>query len=134
MRKGEAAKEEVFVQAYLAGCTGAESVRQAGYTGDATREAYRLLRKASVQQRLNRVVAERVNMPNIMQALADMAFADIGQFLSVEEGKLCLKSLDGMTRAQRAQIQSVKQTTHGVEVKLYDRQKALAELVRLLEG
>lgn len=132
-QKESRAREERLVQAYLAGKGLKESAEEAGYSSGTAKSAHRLLEKPSVQAKLGDAVAQSANMARVMQGLADIAFADPGDYWYIEEGKVVLRDLSHMTPSQRGVVKSVGQNAQGMQIQLHDRQAALTKLLQLLQ-
>ena len=80
----------------------------------------------------------KVNENRIIRYLSAIAFADFTRFaetITAEDGSQCLviKDTSQLTSSERCAISSMKVGTKGIEVKLYDRLKAIEgyPLIRL---
>lgn len=77
----------------------------------------------------------KVNENRIIRYLSAIAFADFTRFaetITDEDGSQCLviKDTSQLTSSERCAISSMKVGTKGIEVKLYDRLKAIEMLAR----
>lgn len=92
--------------------------------------AAKLLRKATVKSYLDERIRERqkrteITQDRVLREIAAIAFADIGDVVSVSGGAVCLVDTDGLPEEKRKMISGIKEGREGVEVKMYDRLKAL---------
>ena len=71
-------------------------------------------------------MARRAVAPEqVLLELARIGFADVADYVTVEQGKLQVTDLERMDPAARRAIVAVKSGNSGVEVKLADKLKAL---------
>ena len=92
--------------------------------------AAKLLRKATVKSYLDERIRERqkrteITQDRVLREIAAIAFADIGDVVSVSGGAVCLANTDELPEEKRKMISGIKEGREGVEVKMYDRLKAL---------
>ena len=73
-----------------------------------------------------------ITAQRVLEELAGIAFADFTDFVQVEEGGVMVAPSRSLTKAQRAAVASIKDTGKGVELKLYDKQRALELLAKHL--
>ncbi len=78
----------------------------------------------------------KITKEKIMRQLSAIAFSDLSRFVGVEtdeNGAQCLtvRSTAELSPTQRLALCSLKAGTRGIEVKLYDKLKALEMLARL---
>ena len=67
----------------------------------------------------------------VVEELKSIAFADIGDFVQVKDNKLRFVMPEGETAEKRRAIASIKEGTRGVEVRQYDKNRALYMLSRI---
>ena len=60
-----------------------------------------------------------------MDELAAIGFARATNFLSVSEGELTIRATDSLSKADQSAIASIERTSNGIELKFYDKMKAL---------
>ncbi len=75
---------------------------------------------------------EGLSPDRVLRELERIAFADFSDFARLEDGALRLQDTDTLSPDQRAAICAMKDTAKGVEVKLYDKQRALELLAKYL--
>lgn len=108
----------------------------------------RLLVNASIKQELHRLKAELqqdtfVDVKDLIQEYVKQAFADMSDFTEFgqelvefedgEERPISFVRLKGSDEVDGTLIQEVKKGKDGVSVKLYDKQKAMSELMKYYE-
>lgn len=69
----------------------------------------------------------------IIDELNCIAFANIDDVFSLENGVLQVKGFDEIPMKTRRAIAYIKEGSKGLEVKMWDKQKALSDLIRLDE-
>lgn len=123
-------RQQEFCERYLLSSNAAKSAREAGYAlSTASKKAYALLRLPQVAAYLERrgreLIDERVNPRRILLELEAAAFSDITDFAAVEQGAFAVRdSADWPAGASRA-VAGLHEGVRGVELKLYDKTKAL---------
>lgn len=104
-------------------------------------ESSKLLRKPEIQQYLNERLEQleeetHVSISRIVQELAKIAFADIGDFIDLKnytiftdgrgkEVKEFYIKPEDLDKIDSSLISEISKTKHGFKVKLHDKQKAL---------
>ena len=138
-----------FIDNYINTDNATQSAITAGYSPNgAGRTASRLLSKVAIQEeiskrRLGIAQSNNVTATRVIQELAKIAFTNAKDVFSwdkvmvtlqdgqeVGKGVALLKSPEDIPEHAYASISSIKETTQGIEVKLYDKQKALDSLGR----
>lgn len=120
-----------FCEEYLKnGGDAFQAALAAGYTDRyAKSKSYRLAARQEVQDYLagrRQEMARRAVAPEqVLLELARIGFADVADYVTVEQGKLQVTDLERMDPAARRAIVAVKSGNSGVEVKLADKLKAL---------
>ena len=99
--------------------------------------AARLLKNVKVKAYLEERIRERqkrteITQDRVLREIAAIAFADIGDIVSVSGGAVCLANTNELPEEKRKMISGIKEGREGVEVKMYDRLRALELLGRHL--
>jgi len=133
-------KQKRFVDEYLVDLNGTQAAIRAGYSPRTANNSYSILQRPQVQQYLRKRRNElqkkiEITAENIVAELAKIGFADIADFISIEEEinpetgipfrYVAVKRTRDMPQAKRAAIAGIKQTSQGIEVKLYNKVEAL---------
>ena len=66
-----------------------------------------------------------IEQDRILRELADIAFADITEIVSIKDGKVCIEDIDSLPPEKRAAIAEIKENQWGTEIKICDRLRAL---------
>ena len=75
---------------------------------------------------------KKITSKRVVEELAAIGFASATDFLRVSEGELTICSTDTLSKANRAAVASIEQTSNGIRLKLYDKMKALELLGKYL--
>ena len=139
------AKQERFVQEIVAGESGAESARRAGYAeASANVQASQNLSKPNIAEavaRSRQEVAKRagITQERLFKEMAGIAFSDIRELLRVEsDGTLVFRKTDDIPASAWAAIKEVTAFRlpdgggMGVKFQLWDKVKTLALLGKWL--
>lgn len=99
--------------------------------------AAKLLRNATVESYLKKRMKDRqertqVKQDDVLRELASIAFLDITDIVSVKDGKVCIANTDELPPEKRKMISGIKEGQYGLEIKFYDRLKALEMLCKHL--
>lgn len=124
------ARQRRFAEQYLLSGDARQSALAAGYSPSvAAGKTARLLQNRDVADYLERRRAEiaqnEVDTRRVMAELSSIAFADAGDYWRVEDGRLLVADTGGLSPGKRAAVAQVREGTKGVEVKLYDKMRAL---------
>jgi phage terminase small subunit len=132
-------KEARFCYEYVLHLNGSKAAALAGYAQRSARvTASKLLTKPNIQARIrelkdNLAETAEISALRVLKEYEKIAFSDI---CDLREGWMDMKKFKELTEEQRACIQEVetKETKFGTEVKikLYDKQKALDGIGRML--
>lgn len=146
-------KEEKFCQEYIVSLNATQAAIKAGYSEKtAYSQGHRLLKNVEIQKRIeylkaNLAEACGISAARIIKEHEKIAFVDAGQ---LRDGWMLLKDFENLTPEQRACIQEVssRQTKRlslssdgeedsvivdeYVKIKLYDKQKSLDSLSKML--
>ena len=142
-------KQKRFVDEYLVDFNGTQAAIRAGYaTRSAEVTAAKLLRNAKVQAEISRRQQDlqrrtEVSQDRVVKELMRVAFADATNYVQVQprtivgaDGKeiviqaVVLTATAELTDEERAAISQIKQGANGIEVKMYDKLRALELLGR----
>ena len=146
-------KHRIFVDEYLKDLNATQAYIRAGYqvTQDvARRAAARLLTNVDISRALKKALGKRltrleISNDKVLQEAAKIAFANMLDFLKIQEDGSAIVSLKDVTRAQAAALQElnfeedVSRTADGVvpvrkvKIKLADKRAALDLLGRYLK-
>lgn len=99
--------------------------------------AAKLLRNAKVKEYLKerkKAQQERVEIrqDDVLRELARIAFVDVTDIVSVKNGKIRIADTDDLPPEKRKIIAGLKEGRDGLEIKFYDRLRALEMLCRHL--
>ena len=131
-------RRAAFVKEYLVDLNASRSARDAGYAAkSASVEGSRLVANAEVQAEITRqraILMEQSNVTpeKIVAELASLAFADMGDFIGVDERGLPHLDLTGINPAKLKTIASVTNNDAGTTIKLHNKHAALVTLARTL--
>lgn len=97
----------------------------------------RLLRNAQIKIEIEKRMKERekrteITQDKVIKELANLAFTDRTDIVTITSGKVIIQNFDDLTIEQRACIAGVKETKFGIEVLFYGKEKALEMLGRHL--
>ena len=143
------ARQARFVDEYLVDFNATQAAIRAGYTArSAEVTAAKLLRNAKVQAEISRRQKDlqkrtEVTQERVVRELARVAFSNATNAVQVQprtivgaDGKeiviqtVVLTATAELTDDQRAAISQIKQGANGIEIKMYDKLKALELLGR----
>ena len=135
-------KKAFFVQEYLVDLNGTQAAIRAGYSPrTAAVQAAELLRKPNIQLAIQEAFAVRaqrvsISQDKVLQEIARVAFAHMGQFATWTKEGLTLVASEELTLDQMAAVVEVSEsrTQQGtqVKVKLHDKLRALELAARHL--
>jgi len=133
--RGLTAKQEQFVQEYMIDLNATQAAIRAGYKPSSAEDIGRqLLRKTPVAAAIARAKAERArrtgfNADRVLEELALIAFADLGEFVEFGPGGIRIKDAEGLDvrmRRAMAEVTETKTETGGsLKFKLHDKLGAL---------
>lgn len=113
MRDGDAARREIFAREFAATLNGAQSAITAGYSPKAaSSKASQLLTEIIVKTRVTELLAERhqkieINALCVLQEIARCAFANMGDYITVNAAGDAYIDLSKLTREQSSAIQEI---------------------------
>lgn len=147
-KNGLTPRNRQFIDNYINSGNATQAYIEAGYScNGAGISAFKLLKNTIIQQEIDKRRLEIANDNNvtasrIINELAKIAFlksSDVftytKEIIETEEGPkersvACIKPQSELNDAALSSIASIKETTTGLEIKLYDKQKALDSLSR----
>ncbi len=124
-------KQKKFVDEYLIDLNATQAAIRAGYS---KKTAYRigaeLLQKTSVSEHIQKRQADRqhrteITQDRVLKELAAIGFADIADFVSVQQHTVYINDTEKMPQEKRKAIAGIKEGQNGIEIKLNDKVKAL---------
>ncbi|BEU88683.1 terminase small subunit [Selenomonas sp. TAMA-11512] len=143
------AKQQRFIDEYLIDFNATQAALRAGYSKKtAAFIGAQNLKKIQIQDEIARrqrvlQVRTEISQDRVVKELARIAFADASDYVKVrteivhpKKGKpyavqtVKVKDTSELTKDQRAAIASIKQGTNGIELKLYDKTRAIEILGR----
>lgn len=133
-------EEQLFVRSYIIDRNEVSALRRLGHDLDLPRlksRAKKMLTNIEVQQAIE-FLAKRlmsrlaVTAENVQRKIAEIAFFDPRQVVLWDKHGPVILHSKFWSEADAASIQSIKAGQYGVEVKFYDRQKALGMLATQL--
>lgn len=126
-----------FIEEYLVDFNATRAAISAGYSQKTARaQATRLLTNADVSVELTRrktEMAESVQLTQkqVLDELLALGFSDVTDYLDIlDASELQLKDLSALPKTLRKAISSIKLGKNGLELKLYDKLRALELLGR----
>lgn len=137
-------KQERFCNEYLIDLNIEKAAVRAGYSpGSAAHHSYLLMRNPKILARIEQLSeARRVRMQlsqdEVVRELMKIAFADITDYANVEKDEeggykaVTLKSTAELSGDKTGAVAGIRQGAKGIEIKLYDKLKALEILARHL--
>lgn len=123
-----------FLQEYFKDWNATQAAIRAGYSEATARQiGHENLTKPYIRAEINRHLADLGATPErIIAEQTLLAYSDIGDYLqSYEDGKLIQSGTDAFRRKTKA-IKKIKITKKGLELELYDKQKSLDSLAKIL--
>lgn len=131
-------KQQRFIKEYMKDFNGKAAAIRAGYAPKyADRQAHLLLVNTRVKKALNQAIETGEQLIDITieelanEMLAIVQSANIYEFVNIINGRALLaKKPEDLTVDQQRCIQSLKETEHGIEVKLHDKTKYIEMLAK----
>ena len=127
-------KQKRFCEEYLIDMNATQAAMRAGYS---ERTAYsmgqRLLKKVEVQEYIQKRMTSLeyrtgITQERVLNEIAAVAFANITDYAQVVDGKIKLTLTEDLTDEQKKGLAVIKEGKFGIEVKTYDKLKALQML------
>jgi phage terminase small subunit len=137
-------RERVFVEQYLVDLNATEAALRAGYGRGIHRnvakvKALELRRKLHVAEAISTLISERygASQARVFEELAKLAFYDIGEAVTVENGAVVVRDFKDLDPDVRAAVVSVEERVNerghrSIICKLADKNQALKTLAAVL--
>ena len=123
---------------YLVDYKGGAAAAAAGYSPKtAHAQANRLLKNAEVRRAINegqRLRSQRLGITadRIAVELANIAFADLRDIVTIKDGRMRVRDTAELTRQQSAAISEISETNAGLRVRMHSKVAALESLGKQL--
>ena len=128
-----------FCKEFILDFNAKQAAIRAGYAKpNARQQGCRLLTRVDVQDAINAELDKRdkrivVKQDRVVYELAQLAFADLGNYIDVENGTLTIRDLEDIdTSVLSEATHSVTDKSSVIKIKMHDRLKALELLGRHL--
>lgn len=124
-------KQKRFVEEYMKDLNATQAAIRAGYS---KKTAYSIgdenLKKPEVQAALKKAIDNRsertqITQDMVLRELAGIAFANGADYVRVENGSVQVRDTAALSDGKRAAIALIREGRDGVEVRTYDKLKAL---------
>ena len=132
-------KQRQFVQEYLLDYSASAAARRAGYSKHTARViGFENLTKPAIAAEISRVVEEKkrfadITRERVLEEMRRLAFAQTTDMVELKGGWVVIKDTASLTTEQKSAISQIRQKKDGeIEVKFYDKQKALDSLAKYL--
>ena len=129
----------LFAQEYVVDLNATRAAVRAGYTAKhAAVTASKLLRNVNVEYWIaeaQELKARRRDITNdrVLEEMRRLAFAQTTDMVELKGGFVTIKDTDSLTTEQKSAISQIRQKKDGeIEVRFYDKQKALDSLAKYL--
>ncbi len=133
-------KQQRFVEEYLKDLNATAAAVRAGYSEKtAMEQGHQLLQKTSVSEAIQVAQQERakrlqLDVDTVVANLANIAGANILDYLEQDGDLIKLKDLNTLSPQQLTAIESIKHGKYGIELKLYSKLTASDMLMKHLGG
>ena len=143
-------RHRLFVDAFLVSLNGAKAARDAGYSGKSAKfSGHELLQRPEIKAAITEAMARRsarteITQDRVLQELALIGFADMGDYLDLDEDGVARLDLSNLPEGATKVIAEITQDVYvdgrgkkGREVKktklkLHDKRGALVDMARHL--
>jgi len=131
-------KQKTFCQQYLIDLNGKQAAIRAGYSArTAEFQASRLLSFVKVQKYLQKLQAEArkrtdITKDEILSELASILRAKITDYLNFDGKKIQFKDFADLPESQIKAVEGIRQTRHGIELKLHGKAWTVEKICRIL--
>lgn len=131
-------RQKAFCQQFLLDLNGKQAAIRAGYSArTAEFQASRLLRIVKVQQYLQKIQAEArkrtdITKDEILAELASIFRAKITDYLDFDGKTIHFKDFTALTESQIRAVEGIRQTRHGIEMKLHGKSWSIERICKIL--
>ncbi len=131
-------KQKAFCQQFLLDLNGKQAAIRAGYSArTAEFQASRLLSLVKVQQFLQQLQTEArkrtdITKDEILAELASILRAKITDYLNFDGKKIQFKDFADLPESQIKAVEGIRQTRHGIELKLHGKAWTTERICRIL--
>ena len=131
-------KYATFVSEYLVDYNGGAAAVAAGFSKKTAHvQATRMLKNAKVRRAINegqrlRSLRLGITADRIAVELANIAFADLRDIVTIEGGQMRVRDTAELTRQQSAAISEISETNAGLRVRMHSKVAALENLGKQL--
>ena len=131
-------KHATFVAEYLAGANLRTAAAAAGFSAKTSHvQANRLLKNAKIRRAISegqrlRSMRLGITADRIAVELANIAFADLSDVVTIEGGQVRVRDTADLTRQQSAAISEISETNAGLRIKMHSKVAALESLGKQL--
>lgn len=126
-------RHRLFVDHYCELLDGSKAARAAGFKGNPnviSTTAHRLLNTPHIAEAIKaRLSTSAMTEGEALGRIAEMARADIGEFVDIENNKLVIDW--GKAREKSHLIKSIRNTRHGLHIEMHDSQAALDKILKV---
>lgn len=137
-RKTIKARQEEFCRQYLIDLNGKQAAIRAGYSArTAEFQASRLLSNVKVKQNLQKLQAEArtksdITREEVLSELGAIIRAKITNYMTFDGGRIVWKDFSTLPEAQIKAIEGIKETRHGIELKLHGKSWSIERICKIL--
>lgn len=131
-------KQKLFVEEYLIDLNATQAAIRAGYSEKTAKNiGCENLAKPNIQREIQKRMKARgqrteITQDRVLQELAKIGFADVTDFVTIENRMVQVKSTAEMPADKMGAIAGIKEGANGIEIKLNDKGKALELIGRHL--
>lgn len=131
-------KQKLFVEEYLIDLNATQAAIRAGYSEKTAKNiGCENLAKPNIQREIQKRMKARgqrteITQDRVLQELAKIGFADVTDFVTIENRMVQVKSTAEMPADRMGAIAGIKEGANGIEIKLNDKGKALELIGRHL--
>ena len=131
-------KQKLFVEQYLIDLNATQAAIRAGYSEKTAKDiGCENLAKPNIQIEIEKRMKARgqrteITQDKVLQELAKIGFADVTDFVTIEDRIVQVKSTAEMSADKIGAIAGIKEGANGIEIKLNDKGKALELIGRHL--
>ncbi len=131
-------RQKLFVAEYLVDLNATQAAIRAGYSEKTAGViASENLKKPNIMAEIQKEIERRatrveITQDRVLKELANVAFANGTDFVRIDSGRVMIRDTKEVSEDRRSAIAGIKETRSGIEVKTYDKVRALELLGRHL--